>query len=142
MRAAFAVMMFLLALPTAAWADIAEAPPRIVGGFAPCARPTGAGGELAMTVDGGTRIMRATREGFVRGEDVPLGRAVSGCSIVVAKDGGAAVAVARDVRDQVRAAVREPGGGWSSGAPIADSEDWAVQQVAAGVSVRGDVVVA
>ena len=59
MRASFAVLVLLLALPGVAQAAIGEAPPRTFGGFAPCARPTGAGGELAITVDGGERIMRA-----------------------------------------------------------------------------------
>jgi hypothetical protein len=132
----------LLALPAAARADIAEAPPRTVSGSPPCARPTGAGGELTMTVAGGVRTMRATREGFVRGEDIPLGRTVIGCATVVAKAGGAAVAVARDDRGQVRAAVREPGGTWGAGAPVAESDGWAVRELATAVSERGDAVVA
>src|SRR3954447_3570457 len=133
----FCLLLFVPASASAA--TLGEVPPVDLAGDEYCMRATGVPGELAVPTAQGVRFVRATRDGLTLGEEVRLGEDFR-CGTVVARPSGAAVIAGEVPGKGVVVAVRDPGGAWS--APTAMALDNFAVQVVAGVSDRGDAIVA
>ncbi len=137
-RRAFLLLLALAVPAPASAATFGEAPPTALRGDQYCLRATDTPGEVAVPALNGIRFLQATKDGLRPVQDVPVGAGFR-CQTVVTRPSGAGVIVGESGSSDVVAVIREPGGAW--GAPVAiDAGD--VNDVAAAVSDRGDVVLA
>jgi hypothetical protein len=147
-RALLTVALLLAVAPTAEAAPFGEPPFRAAGGTATCLRATGYPGELVRSTATGAQFLQAGAGGLVPVADVTGGARTSSCPQAAARPNGVGVVAFASYEETggesvVRAALREPGGAWSSPVEIATVPRFADgQPIAADSSERGDALVA
>ncbi|MDA0172171.1 hypothetical protein OJ998_23920 [Solirubrobacter taibaiensis] len=141
-RLVLLAVLGLLAAPASASADLIETTPLDVEERR-CVRATGLPGELATPAGESVELLRAGRDGLSLAAKVAAPLSLSGCPAVAARPNGAGVLVVPE-REGLVAALREPGGGWSTAQPIATiTPGWEQTGIVeASVSDRGDAIVA
>ena len=134
------LLLFLaLAVPApASAATFGETPATALRGDQYCLRATDTPGEVAVPVLNGIRFLQATKDGLQTVQDAQIGAGFR-CRTVATRPSGAGVIVGQSSGNVLMAVVRDPGGAWSAPLSI---DAGSVDDVAAAVSDRGDVIIA